>query len=469
MSQSTGKFDLNMEEVLEAWDISDAIREIIANALDEQALTETDQIEIYEDDSGQWHIRDYGRGLADEHFTQNEDEEKLNNPETVIGKFGVGLKDALATFHRHSVDVTIHSSHNTFTVEKAPKHGFEDINTLHVQIDSPEKTLQGTEVILDGCTEEDIEEAKRNFLRFSDEDLLEETPMGDVYESPGNQPARIYVNGLRVATEESFLFSYNITKPTKKVLDALNRERSNVGRSAYSRRIKTILERCQSRDVAEPLVSDLESFERGDMHDELSWKPIRLHACKLLNATGDVVFVSPRDRADHEYTLSHAKDDGYRTVTVPENVRNELKNTEDLEGNQIRDISAYEDEYNQSFSYEWVEATELSERETQVWNQREPVLDLLSDELTEGLEIRISETMRVDIVTKGEVRGQWRGDHIVIKRDVLSDSEEFASVLLHEFGHALSNGASDLTREFEQALTQLLGKVAISRVESRER
>lgn len=463
MSQPTGKFDLNMEEVLEAWEVSDAIREIIANALDEQALTDTDDIEIIEDESGSWHIRDYGRGLVHDHFTQNEDEEKLENPEKVIGKFGVGLKDALATFHRHDVEVTIHSSHNTFSVEKAPKHGFEDIDTLHVQIDTPEKEIEGTDVVLSGCTEQDVEDAKANFLRFSDESLLEETPMGEVYQSPSREPARIYVNGLRVATEDDFLFSYNITKPTKKVLDALNRERSNVGRSAYSRRVKTILERCQSRKVAKPLVDDLESFERGEMHDELSWKSVRIHACKLLNAADDVVFVSPRDRENHEYTLSHAKDDGYRTVTVPENVRNELQNETDLEGNQIRDVTAYEQEYNDSFSYDWVSSQELSKQEQKVWEQRKEILSLLPDQLTEGLEIRISETMRVDVVTRGEVRGQWRGDEIVIKRDVLSDSEEFASVLLHEFGHALSNGASDLTREFEAALTQLLGKVATAR------
>lgn len=463
MSQPTGKFDLNMEEVLEAWEVSDAIREIIANALDEQVLTDSEDIEIFEDDSGDWHIRDYGRGLAHEHFTQNEDDEKLENPEKVIGKFGVGLKDALATFHRHGVKVTIHSSHNTFSVEKAPKHGFEDIDTLHVQIDTPEKEIQGTDVVLSGCTEQDIEDAKANFLRFSDESLLEETPMGEVYESPSKEAARIYVNGLRVATEEDFLFSYNITKPTKKVLDALNRERSNVGRSAYSRRVKTILERCQSRKVAKPLVDDLENFERGEMHDELSWKSVRIHACKLLNAADDVVFVSPRDRENHEYTLSHAKDDGYRTVTVPENVRSELQNETDLEGNQIRDVTAYEQEYNDSFSYDWVSPEELSEQESKVWEQRKKILDLLPEKLTEDMEIRISETMRVDVVTQGEVRGQWRGDEIVIKRDVLSSSEEFASVLLHEFAHALSNGASDLTREFEDALTQLLGKVAAAR------
>lgn len=116
---SPRKFDLNMEEVLEAWGVADATREVIANALDEQALSGTDEVEIYEDDDGRWHIRDYGRGLRHKHLTQNEDEEKLKNPDKVIGKFGVGLKDALATFYRNGVDVTIFSGHETITVENA--------------------------------------------------------------------------------------------------------------------------------------------------------------------------------------------------------------------------------------------------------------------------------------------------------------------------------------------------------------
>ena len=42
-------------------------------------------------------------------MTQNENKEKLAHPHRVIGKFGVGLKDALATFDRHKVDITLHS------------------------------------------------------------------------------------------------------------------------------------------------------------------------------------------------------------------------------------------------------------------------------------------------------------------------------------------------------------------------
>jgi hypothetical protein len=54
MSEQARKFDLNMEEVLEAWGVANATREVIANALDEQALTDTEEVEIYEDDEGRW-------------------------------------------------------------------------------------------------------------------------------------------------------------------------------------------------------------------------------------------------------------------------------------------------------------------------------------------------------------------------------------------------------------------------------
>ena len=40
------EFDLNIEKVLENWTVAHAIREIIANALDEQVLTGTKDIEI---------------------------------------------------------------------------------------------------------------------------------------------------------------------------------------------------------------------------------------------------------------------------------------------------------------------------------------------------------------------------------------------------------------------------------------
>jgi hypothetical protein len=103
-------FDLNIEKILEAWDNTHAVRELISNALDEQILTKTADIKIYKPTNDTWAIRDFGRGLRYEHFTQNENPEKLASVGRVIGKFGVGLKDALATLDRNGVEVEIESA-----------------------------------------------------------------------------------------------------------------------------------------------------------------------------------------------------------------------------------------------------------------------------------------------------------------------------------------------------------------------
>jgi len=79
----------------------------------------------------------------------------------------------------------------------------------------------------------------------------------------------IYINGIRVAEEENFLLSYNITSLTAAIKKALNRERTNVGRTAYSDRVKSILLASSSEAVAKALVDDLSNFGRGMLHDEM--------------------------------------------------------------------------------------------------------------------------------------------------------------------------------------------------------
>jgi len=138
MTQTASRnFDLNIEKILEGWETCHAVREVIANALDEQALTGTRMIRIAKDRAGAWHVRDHGRGLKYEHLTQNESAEKLSKPQKVIGKFGVGLKDALGVLHRRGVDVVLRSGHGDITLKRAPKHGFVDVLTLQAVISPP--------------------------------------------------------------------------------------------------------------------------------------------------------------------------------------------------------------------------------------------------------------------------------------------------------------------------------------------
>ena len=57
-------FDLNIEKVLEHWTVPFAIRELIANALDEQALTRTADPAIFKDAAGDWHVSRRGPRAA---------------------------------------------------------------------------------------------------------------------------------------------------------------------------------------------------------------------------------------------------------------------------------------------------------------------------------------------------------------------------------------------------------------------
>lgn len=263
------KFDLNIEKVLEHWTIPHALREIIANALDESNLTNTKEPLIFKDEDNKWHIKDFGRGLKYEHLTQNENIEKTENPDKVIGKFGVGLKDALATFDRRNVEILIQSKYSDIAIKKLSKGELDDLVTLHAIVNSPTNpNLVGTDFILTGLKDDDIEKAKDFFLLYSGEKTIEKTKYGELIENKKNR-SRIYVNGICVAEEDNLLFSYNITSTTKKLRQSLNRERTNVGRSAYTDRVKSILLECKSPTFARKLVDDLQKIQTGIYHDEL--------------------------------------------------------------------------------------------------------------------------------------------------------------------------------------------------------
>ncbi|MEA2433387.1 MAG: hypothetical protein QOG54_844 [Actinomycetota bacterium] len=458
----TREFDLNIEKVLEHWTLVHALREVIANALDERSLTESAEPEIFRDEEGAVHVRDFGRGLRYDHLTQNESVEKLDNPDRVVGKFGVGLKDALATFDRHDVEVTIRSAHADVTTAIRPKAGFPDVETLHALVDeASDPTTVGTDFVLDGdaLTDDDVLEAKGLFLHYSGDEVLGESSYGSVLRPVGDE-ARIYVNGLRVATEENFLFSYNITSTTKALRQALNRERSHVGRTAYTDRVKSILLECQADIVIEALVSDLRLFERGTQHDETKWMDVALQACAQLNAMREVIFLTASELREAPDFLERAREDGYEPITIPDNVRSRLSKIKDAKGNPIRDLDRYKKEWNESFQFDFVALEELTEAERTVWNQLDALFEAIGGRPRRIKEVRVSTTMRLEPGRHYEAVGVWEPAErwIVIRRDQLLALESFAGTVLHETAHAIS-GASDVSIDFELALTDLLGKL----------
>ncbi len=458
--RSAPLFDLNVEKILDHWGVPEAVREVIANALDEQALTHTDEPQIVKRKDG-WHVIDSGRGLRYQHLTQNENPEKLRHPDLVVGKFGVGLKDALATFHRRGIGVTIRSPHSDITLRRAAKSDFSDVKTLHAAVAAPsDHRRRGTEFVLSHLSDRDMAAAKDYFLRFSGDEVLETTDAGAILRRRSDEPARVYVKGVRVATEDDFLFSYNITSTTAQLQRALNRERTNVGRSAYQERVKAILLKARSDVVAQHLVEDLTRIPAGTNHDEITWLDVQEQAVRILATRGKTVFVSAQQMFTHGSTIQEARQDGYRVIVVPDRLLARLPKLKDLNGNAILDLGGFVQVWNASFHYDFVDPSRLTAAERKAWAILPELLRLAGDHAKRVHEVRISSTMRLD-EGQYETEGVWDAPRIVVKRSVLDSPRHFARVVLHEIAHA-SSGANHGSIAFMAAIDDLAGVAAVA-------
>jgi hypothetical protein len=456
-------FDLNIEKVLESWTVSHAIRELIANALDEQVLSGTREIEITRVGQHTWKIRDFGRGLRHTHLTQNENVEKRQREPEVVGRFGVGLKDALAVLDRRRVNVRLRSAHGEISLVHRPKTGFSDVTTLHARVSEPtDPAMLGTEVLLDKVDDAAVEEAKGFFLRFTGEQVLENTKFGQILRCSTNGHARIYVNGLSVAEEPDFAFSYNVTALTRAMRKALNRERTNVGRSAYSDRVKAMLLAAESEAVAEVLAKDVTALAAGTSHEEVrTWGDVGLRACQVLNAKRQVVFVTAEQLVADKEIVDRAIEEGRQVVTVPATIAAKLGRVTDVAGKPLQSLAQFQGEWSASIEYKFVHENDLSPRERAVYQRWREIADLSGGLPRQFKELKVSETMRPSVTEGMHPAGLWESvpGRVIIHRPQLQSLEAFAGTLLHELTHARS-GHDDVSRDFEEALTSLIGTLA---------
>ena len=451
-------FDLNIEQVLENWDVYHAVREVIANALDETVLAKSQSVDLFKDEDKYWHIRDFGRGLNYQHFSQNESKEK-NNAEGVIGKFGVGLKDALAVFYRHNIEVTIKSKHGVFSTEMHRKDGFKDIETLHILVsENKERNFVGTEFIL-SISDEDMAKAMKLFLAFNTDKPIETTSFGEIYIKEGNS-AIIYVNGIQVAQEENYMFDYNITKLSATMRKALNRERSNVGRTAYAETVKKLLLKSDSEIVIGKLINELKSINMGGGFDEINYVDIQVHAIKTYNTQKPVVFISQLDAYNLSADDKEKIDGSLRDlVIVPQHAYDKIEKSKDHEGNRIGTLDLVKKEYNDKFEYIWVSPEKLNSKRKKVWEKNAIIMDWLGDQEWRH-KIKISKT--INEYVSGDTKGVYDPfeNSIIIKESILDSEAEFFEVLIHEYIHA-TTGYSDNSRDFENELGKIIGRMGL--------
>lgn len=456
-STVTRLFDLNIEKVLDHWEPKHAVRELIANALDEQLLSGSRPIEITKSPSGCWRIHDFGRGVQIEHFTQNENPEK-QNIEGVIGKFGVGLKDALATLNRHGILVSISSSHGFFRLTTALKKDYEEIWTLHISHEPGLPNVIGTEVVLDGVSDSAILEAKSYFLVFRPHTLLEQTQFGQILQKEGDGAA-IFINGVWANSEPNFLFSYNVTSLTRAMRLSLNRERVNVGRSVYADRVRQILKLSHEQAVGDLLAAEFAKKAEGGLPDELHWVDISSRALVELGKRESIICLSDDEIKDRPELVEDMKSDGFKIVII--NDKEKQRATEQAtSGNAtFHTLHTWVETRNDSFQYQFVEPSKLNDIECALFALTDQILALAGPSATKAPPVLISETMRNTDVDK--TLGAWDPSlrAIVIRRTQLKSFADYAGTLLHELAHARS-GATDCTRRFEFELTTMLGLIA---------
>lgn len=444
-------FDLNIGRILPNWTIADALREIIANAWDEQCLTRTRPIEIIFTAPDQVIIRDYGRGIKIPHLIQNENLEKTQN-DFLLGSFGVGLKDALAIFAREKIKVQIVSQH--FILQKLifnEKRNFEQVHTLHAMVTTPgQVTLTGTEITLQGVTQNDVQTAQNFFLQFRNLTLLHENRYGQIFaKNKSTDPTIIFINGLAVNTEERFYFHYNITKKDHKIKQAMNRERSHISRQAYAGRIKKILVNCDDTDLLKRLWAEFKNMSSGQETEEVHWKEVQLYLIKNLT-NKDHLTVSQNELLTHADVIARARQEGKEIIIVPDNLVQNLTNT---------NLFNYVHVDLEQFAFQWTVPEELTQEEQEIFTCSSSLLRIWSTNTSwmQQIEIKISENMPT-----ARIKGIWKSSDltIIIIRSALASISEYAGVLLTQLIYAKTN-QKPIDPHIEQELMLLLGTLAL--------
>jgi len=310
-----------------------------------------------------------------------------------------------------------------------------------------------------------LKRQKKLFLKFSGEEVIEMTRQGQIVKRSGNQ-GNIYINGVKVSEEENFLFSYNITKLNASIKKALNRERSNVGRSAYTDSVKKILLSSKEKEVAEMLAKDLTNISVGTEHDELTWIDVQEHSVKILNQKGKYLFITSHEAMRYPDMIDHARSSGHTVIIIPEALKIKIQGTKDLSGNPIIDIGQFIENYNDSFEFRFVDPDKLNDKEKAVYQLTPKILDLFGQMPKKVKEIRISSTMRKDFSEEVETLGCWdqKSSSIILSRKTLKSISDYSGTLIHELIHA-KTGYDDVTRAFETSLTEKIGDLCMQMFE----
>ena len=205
------------------------------------------------------------------------------------------------------------------------------------------------------------------------------------------------------------------------------------------------------------LVDDMAGFAKGATRDEVKWNDVAERVVRQLAvADPDTVFVTAAQRWSHPELIRRAETDGKHVFVIPDALAARLRAADD---DTVTTLERFAAEWNERVVIEPIDPSQLEPAERAVLDLAGDVLGIVGRRRDEW-DVVVSETLHLTPDGTETAHGLWEPAQrrIVINRSLPRLAELFVATLLHEIGHAIT-GATDLTAEFEDGLTDLLGTV----------
>jgi len=411
------------------WTVRDAIRELIANALD----TDTKVSIGVKNKEG--YIIDKGDGIEKKHLLFG----NSNKEEDQIGQFGEGLKMASLVLARNGRNLRLVTKGFEYCAKIERDTEF-DSDVLVLYLKKSRKRI-GTDIYFD-CTEKEMNETKNLFLEFNKN--FKQIDNG-IY-SPGNY---IFANGVMIEKTNT-LYSYNLTDAKKH----LSRDRKSLNIDAAKLEISVIIGMCRNEKFITIFLEDRDHYHFEQSLDISISSIARSEWKKVMNK----VYPKHCIPTYTEYDLA-AKDRGYTLLGNLTKTQTDILTQLGMQySNSVATLRGDEKIVKKRCSVK-----DLNDVGKKRWRTAiRKFKKLYGEEVAKKVDI--VEEFNYNEVSSGTL-GYYNdeNDTVYVLKDVIEDDSysfaTFMGVLIHEHIHRIS-GAPDRTREFENALSNELGRIA---------
>jgi hypothetical protein len=174
-----------------------------------------------------------------------------------------------------------------------------------------------------------------------------------------------------------------------------------------------------------------EIINSENIHDEIRWKDVQIHALKLLNALNNYLFITKKEIIQYNHLLGNARNSGYKIIEIPEEIKEELLNERDILGNRINTIQNYFEKYSKNFVFEIIDEKKLSEKEKENFQSLKKFLSTIDKDIS----VLISTNMLERIDSKSFY--YIKDNVIYLKRDVLNSFDFTLKVVIEAISKIL--------------------------------